>query len=190
MNSHQPLRVSRFAFRPRTRRRSRPRTGPADHLYFVSRVSTGFLTNISNLLKSGPDKYSSLNGVDLVNQKVSYAAIMGGVYPQSSVPAFNFAEFNYTNDPTATLEVVSNFPRPLVFDGFEIGVNILTGSTLVDPQTNPVALAYQLYVGAGNNRNSWDPSCVFTAVRGLAGVWKAQTGGSLTITAPKRMICG
>ena len=154
-----------------------------DHSVVI--VSTGFLTNISNLLKSGPDRYSSLNGVDLVNQKVSYAAIMGGVYPQSSVPAFNFAEFNYTNDPTATLEVVSNFPRPLVFDGFEIGVNILTGSTLVDPQTNPVALAYQLYVGAGNNRNSWDPSCVFTAVRGLAGVWKAQTGGSLTITDAK-----
>ena len=72
-----------------------------------------------------------------------------------------------------------------MFDGFEIGVNILTGSGLYDPQKNPVALAYQLYVGAGNNRNSWDPSAVFAAVRGLAGVWKAQTGGSLTITDAK-----
>ena len=154
-----------------------------DHSVVI--VSTGFLTNIGNLLKSGPDQYSSLTGVELVNQKVSYGAIMGGIYPQSSVPAYNFAEYNFTNDPTSTLEVVDNFPRPLVFDGFEIGVSILTGSGLYDPQKNPVALAYQLYVGAGNNRNSWDPSAVFAAVRGLAGVWKAQTGGSLTITDAK-----
>jgi hypothetical protein len=154
-----------------------------DHSVVI--VSIGFLTNISNLLKSGPDQYSSLTGVELVNQKVSYGAIMGGIYPQSSVPAFPFAEYNFTNDPTSTLEVVNNFPRPLLFNGFEIGVNILTGSGLYDPQTNPVALAYQLYVGAGNNRNTWDPSTVFAAVRGLAGVWKAQTGGSLTITDAK-----
>jgi len=151
-----------------------------DHSVVI--VSTGALTNIGRLLMSGPDQYSPLNGVDLVNQKVSYGAIMGGIYPQSSVPAFDFAEFNFTSDAPSTTEVINNFPRPLVFDGFEIGVNILTGSTLIDPQTNPIALAYQLYVGAGNNRNSWDPSCAFTAVRGLAGVWKAQTGGSLTIT--------
>jgi len=111
--------------------------------------------------------------------------VQRGLYPQSSVPAYNFAEYNFTNDPTSTLEVVNNSPRPLVFDGFEIGVNILTGSGLYDPQKNPVALAYQLYVGAGNNRNSWDASAVFAAVRGLAGVWKAQTGGSLTITDAK-----
>jgi hypothetical protein len=154
-----------------------------DHSVVI--VSVGFLTNIGNLLKSGPDQYSPLTGVELVNQKVSYGAIMGGIYPQSSVPAYNFAEYNFTNDAPSTLEVVNNFPRPLVFDGFEIGVNILTGSGLYDPQKNPVALAYQLYVGAGNNRNSWDPSAVFTAVRGLAGVWKAQTGGSLTITDAK-----
>lgn len=151
-----------------------------DHSVVI--VSIGFLTNISNLLRSGPDQYSSLTGVELVNQKVSYGAIMGGIYPQSSVPPYNFAEPNFSHDPTSTREVIDNFPRPLVFDGFEIGVNILTGSGLFDPQKNPVALAYQLYVGAGNNDSSWDPSAVFTAVRGLAGVWKARTGGSLAIT--------
>jgi hypothetical protein len=148
----------------------------------VVMVSIGATTNVSNLLKSGADRYSQLSGVDLVNQKVSYLSIMGGIYPNSTTPPFVFAEFNFTTDAAATLEVVTNFPRPIIFDGFEIGYYILTGSTLYDPQTNPVCLAYQLYVGPGKNRNTWDPSAVFAAVRGLAGVWKAQTDGSLTIT--------
>jgi inosine-uridine nucleoside N-ribohydrolase len=38
-----------------------------DHSVVI--VSIGFLTNISNLLRSGPDQYSSLTGVELVNQK-------------------------------------------------------------------------------------------------------------------------
>jgi hypothetical protein len=148
----------------------------------VVMVSVGATTNVSNLLKSSPDRSSPLAGVDLVNQKVSYLSVMGGVYPNSTTPPFNFAEFNFTTDATATLEVVTNFPRPIIFDGFEIGVYILTGHTLYDPQKNPVCMAYQLYVGPGKNRNTWDPSAVFAAVRGLAGVWKVQTGGSLTIT--------
>jgi len=49
----------------------------------------------------------------------------------------------------------------------------------------PVCLAYQLYAGPGKNRETWDPSAVFAAVRGLAGVWKVQTGGSITITDAK-----
>jgi hypothetical protein len=147
-----------------------------DHSVVI--VSIGFLTNLKNLLLTNTDQYSPLNGVDLVNRKVSYAAVMGGKYPSS----FTSPEFNFTNDAYATLVFNNTFPRPIMFTGFEIGVQILTGSGLYNPQKNPVALAYQLYVGAGNNRNSWDPSAVFCAVRGLAGVWKAATGGSVQIT--------
>jgi hypothetical protein len=154
-----------------------------DHTVVIA--SIGFLSNLKNLLNSGPDKYSSLSGVELVRRKVSYAAVMGGVYPASSTPQYNFAEWNFTNDPYATLEFINNFPRPIMFTGFEIGAQIFTGSGLSNPQKNPVCMAYQLYVGAGNNRNSWDPTCVFCAIRGLAGVWKPATNGSVQITDAK-----
>jgi len=154
-----------------------------DHTVVIA--SIGFLSNLKNLLNSGPDKYSSLSGVELVRRKVSYAAVMGGVYPASSTPPYNFAEYNFTNDPYATLEFINKFPRPIMFSGFEIGAQIFTGSGLSNPQKNPVCLAYQLYVGAGNNRNSWDPTGVFCAIRGLAGVWKATTNGSVQITDAK-----
>jgi hypothetical protein len=154
-----------------------------DHTVVIA--SIGFLSNLKNLLNSGADKYSSLSGVELVRRKVSYATVVGGVYPASSTPPYNFAEYNFTNDPYATLEFINTFPRPVMFTGFEIGAQILTGSGLFNPHKNPVCLAYQLYVGAGNNRNSWDPIGVFCAIRGLAGVWKATTNGSVRITDAK-----
>jgi hypothetical protein len=47
-----------------------------DHTVVIA--SIGFLSNLKNLLNSGPDKYSSLNGVELVRRKVGYATVMGG----------------------------------------------------------------------------------------------------------------
>ena len=49
----------------------------------VAISSIGLLTNLKGLLQSPPDKYSPLNGYDLVAQKVKLLAVMGGKYPNS-----------------------------------------------------------------------------------------------------------
>jgi hypothetical protein len=37
--------------------------------------------------------------------------------------------------------------------------------------TDPVRKAYEIYVGDGNNRNSWDPSTVFYSIYGNDGLF-------------------
>ena len=44
----------------------------------ISIVTTGYLTNIYELLKSGPDEYSNLSGTELVRQKVRAIHVTGG----------------------------------------------------------------------------------------------------------------
>ncbi len=58
----------------------------------VSICSLGFLPCLAQLLESGADEYSPLNGVDLVRQKVKCIYMMGGVFGESMEPDFNFAQ--------------------------------------------------------------------------------------------------
>ncbi|MBD3287475.1 nucleoside hydrolase, partial [candidate division KSB1 bacterium] len=44
-------------------------------------ITVGFMTNIADLLRSEADEYSSLNGIDLVRQKVIKWTCMGGGFP-------------------------------------------------------------------------------------------------------------
>ena len=58
----------------------------------VTIVTVGFLSNISELLNSGPDKFSKLSGVELVRKKVAQWVAMAGSFPQGR-------EFNILKDP-------------------------------------------------------------------------------------------
>ena len=71
-------------------------------------------------------------------------------------------------------QVARHWPTAVVYSGFEIGENILTGMALKDPQKNPVAKAYEVYRGttggggAIGDRKSWDQTAVLYAVLGTA----------------------
>ncbi|MFI5159283.1 MAG: nucleoside hydrolase, partial [Sphingobacteriales bacterium] len=47
----------------------------------VTIVTVGFLTNLSNLLDTKADRYSSLSGKELVKRKVKQLVCMGGKFP-------------------------------------------------------------------------------------------------------------
>ncbi len=51
----------------------------------VVMVSVGQVTNFRNLLKTGPDEYSNLNGSELVKQKVKAWVCMGGKIPKTGL---------------------------------------------------------------------------------------------------------
>jgi inosine-uridine nucleoside N-ribohydrolase len=141
-------------------------------------IAIGPLRNLRKLLQSGADGYSSLNGHDLVAQKVSQLSCMGGQYPSGN-------EFNFNQDGASSDYVVANWPSPIMFSGFEIGNVILTGSRLFTetPANNPVRKAYELYVGYGNSRSSWDPTAALYAVRGLSNYWYSVTVGYNDVAA-------
>jgi inosine-uridine nucleoside N-ribohydrolase len=144
----------------------------------VVMVSVGQLTNFRNLLKTGPDENSKLGGEELVKQKVRVWVCMGGRFPEGR-------EANLVNDGPAAAYGVAHWPTPIIFSGWEIGNEIMTGAGLKTlPAGTPVRRAYELYNGL-NNRQSWDQTAVLYAVRGLDGAladyWDVRSNGYLHV---------
>ena len=142
----------------------------------VTIITVGFLTNLADLLQSPPDKYSKLNGKEIVNKKVKQLVCMAGGFPAGS-------EFNVKMDAAASQYVSYYWPTPILFSGVEIGFTIKTGLPLVNNksiQNSPVKDVYRISIplslqdSAG--RMSWDQTAVLIAVKGYKPWWKIETG--------------
>lgn len=144
----------------------------------VTIVSIGFLNNMRDLLDSAPDNISELSGFELAKTKIARVVMMGGHYPDSAFHPAG-AEYNFVMDTESTYAVIKEWPTPIIFSGFELGVDIMTGATLQEqtPPDNPMRVAYKLYTG-GNDRNSWDLVTVHYAVRGSAGGYQLCAGSN------------
>jgi len=149
----------------------------------VTIVAVGPLRNLGNLLKSGPDAASPLDGTALVARKVKRLDIMGGSYPPSPIAE---GEFNFKQDPASTALVCSTWPTPILFNGD--GGATLSGRrvTYEMPEHNPLTLAYMLSasVGFAGDRLSWDPISVLVAVSG-ADPWYEVVSGGTNVTDAK-----
>lgn len=128
-------------------------------------VTVGFLSNLETLLKSGPDQISKLSGKELLAKKVKKWVAMAGGFPEGN-------EFNVNQHPKASEYVIKNWPTPILFSGFEIGVKIMTGNKVATKgsQNSPVHWAYKYCLSnyenrQSINRNSWDHTAVLCAVR-------------------------
>ena len=128
-------------------------------------VTVGFLSNLAELLESKPDQYSSLSGKELVARKVKKWVAMAGGFPEGN-------EFNINQHASASVYAITNWPTPILFSGFEIGVQIMTGNKVATQGTqgSPVQWAYSYCLSnyenrQSVNRNSWDHTAVLCAVR-------------------------
>ncbi|KAI1636613.1 inosine-uridine preferring nucleoside hydrolase-domain-containing protein [Biscogniauxia mediterranea] len=140
----------------------------------VTIASIGFLDNLSGLLSSPGDAYSTLSGSELVTAKVRELVVMGGSYPSGR--EFNF----FGHNATATAHVVNNWPTPMTFSGSELGNYVFSGAilSLEAPENDPVRGAYIWYNGYNKSRNSWDPLTMLYAIEGSGGVFRyANLGG-------------
>ncbi len=136
-------------------------------------VTVGYITNLSYLLESGPDQHSSLAGKQLIENKVQKLVCMGGRYPQHLDPG---VYGNFKPDPKAAVKVANHWPGAIVFSG--LGDDVLTGESLKDtPDTNPVKMAYKLYLGDKPARPSWDLFAVLYAARPNEPYWIMQKEG-------------
>lgn len=149
----------------------------------VAIASIGLLVNLARLLRSAPDRHSSLNGTDLVAAKVSRLVVMGGAYPgvQGSTSCeCNFcAVYNGGGDHSAAAAsaafVVAHWPHsvPVIYSGLEVGLRVQTGGVLsrCAPASSPCRLALTSFAGGpGKGRFSWDPITTLVAVRGVEAV--------------------
>lgn len=142
----------------------------------VTIITVGFFTNISNLLQSQPDEYSSLTGKELVNKKVKQLVSMAGRYPAGK-------EFNVDRDIQASKYVFENWQPPVLLSGFEIGEKIKCGLPLIHNdaiKNSPVKDVFRISIpmaaedSAG--RKSWDESAVLVAVLGFEQWYTVKHG--------------
>lgn len=142
----------------------------------VTIVTTGFLTNLYNLLQSQPDKYSKLDGKKLVKQKVKQLVCMAGGFP-------SFSEFNVKIDAAASKFVFNNWETPIIFSGFEIGWKIRTGLPLINNpsiQDSPVKDVFRISIPMNpqdsSGRMSWDETAVLVAIKGYEPWYRLEKG--------------
>jgi len=142
----------------------------------VTIVTVGFLTNLSNLLQSKADKYSSLDGRALVKQKVKQLVCMAGRFPTGK-------EYNVDQDAAASQYTFSNWPTHILFSGFEIGMKIKTGLPLIhnkairnSPVKNVFSICIPQAAGDSAGRMSWDETAVLAAVKGFQPYYHLEYG--------------
>lgn len=145
----------------------------------VTIVTVGFLTNMSNLIASKPDEFSSLTGKELVKKKVRLLVSMAGCFDDKMG---TFKEFNLMKDAAASKFAFDNWPTPVIFSGFEIGEKIHTGLPITksrisnSPVKDVFAHCIPLDKNDANGRMSWDETAVLVAVRGYKKYFGAVKG--------------
>ena len=152
----------------------------------VTMVGIGPISNFAALLKSKPDEFSPLGGESLVPLKVKELVLMAGFFKYDEFEKYsghlnpNMGEYNVCQDIGAAKYVAENWPGSIVFSGFEIGFEIITGGALsaVFGADNLVRMAYESY---GGRRFSWDQTAVLYAVRGAEPYWDLSEAGRVEV---------
>ncbi len=142
----------------------------------ITIVTIGFLTNLSNLLNSAADEYSSLDGKQLVKKKVKLLVCMAGKFPSGY-------EFNVMKDAAASQNVYKNWNTPVILSGFEIGAKILVGLPLIhnkaiknDPVKDVFSIAIPQAKEDSAGRKSWDETAVLIAIKGYSAFYTLHPG--------------
>jgi pyrimidine-specific ribonucleoside hydrolase len=127
-------------------------------------------------LTSPPDVYSALSGYELVSRKINKLVCMGGRFPSGK-------EFNLAQDVRSANKVLTEWPGPILFSGFEIGQKIKTGIPLIhnkeirkSPVKDVFALCIPMAEEDSAGRMSWDETAVFVAVKGWQNYYDLETG--------------
>ncbi len=148
-------------------------------------VTVGPLANIMNLIDSGPDEFSTLTGKELIREKVKEFVIMGGQFPSGE------KEWNFDGAmPGVTRYVIENIEVPILFSGYEVGVDVKSGeifNTL--PENHPLYKGFMHFSehspwlndqwqGKIYDNSTYDQTAVLYAVRGgLGEYWEEVEGG-------------
>lgn len=145
----------------------------------VTMIQVGFSTNLARLLESAPDRYSNLNGMDLVKRKVRLLTMMAGNFAETK------PEYNVMIDIPAATKLFATWPTDIYISGYEVGAAILYPAASIEndfPQGNPVAEAYRLYAKMPYDRPSWDLTTVLYDLRSDRGYFDVSPPGDVLVS--------
>lgn len=142
----------------------------------VAIAQVGFSSNLAKLLGSSPDAASPLGGRDLVAKKARVLSLMFGAF--QPIKGKTHREYNVIKDIPAAKKLVAEWPGPVVFSGYEIGIAIPypADSILRDYRYvphHPLVDSYVVYSPPPHCRPTWDLTSVLYAVwpdRGYFGL--------------------
>ena len=119
----------------------------------------GFPQIIHQLMISGPDEISPLNGMELVRQKVGKIWLMAGKWDEPDGKEYNLSR--YPAACRAANYIFSNSPVPVTCLGWEVGNTVITGGNQPDGDMLKAGFAAH---GSLDGRMSWDPMLVLMAI--------------------------
>lgn len=149
-------------------------------------VQVGFSTNLARLLTTPGDQFSPLGGLELVQKKVRLLSAMAGSFAPTK--GRQTPEFNVLKDVASAQRLVSTWPTPVVFSGFEVGSAVTYPAESIERDFayvahHPLAEAYTLYNPPPHNRPSWDLTSVLYAVRPADGYFELSEPGQVQVAA-------
>lgn len=148
----------------------------------VTIISIGFLTNLAQLLESGPDEFSPLNGKELIKAKVTLLSVMAGCFSEKP-----HAEYNVIMDLKAAQQVFMQWPVPTVISPFELGNTIRYPGANIESgfewaSKHPLVEAYKAYSpNETRDRSTWDLTSVLYAMEPAGGYFNKSPQGSVYI---------
>lgn len=143
-------------------------------------VQVGYFSNFGALLDSS-------DGRELVKQKVRFLSVMAGAFAADQQKS-HFLEFNVVRNIAAAREVAADWPTPIVWSGFEIGVAVPYPAVSIERDFNyvphhPAAEAYCLYNPPPHERPCWDLTATLYAVLPDRGYFDLSPPGRVTVEA-------
>lgn len=151
----------------------------------VTLVQVGFFSNFARLLDSQPDEHSTLTGRELIAKKVKLFSMMAGAF--QTVNWFTqHLEYNVVKDIPAAQKIVAQWPSPMVWSGFEIGVAAAYPHQSIEQDFeyvphHPLKEAYILYTPPPHDRPTWDPTALLYAVYPNRGYFDLSPAGSIQV---------
>ena len=146
----------------------------------VSIAQIGFSTNLARLVATPA-------GQALAARKVKALYLMAGNF-QKAQP-----EYNVFTDGPAFAELMKNWPTPVIFSGFEVGLVITYPMESIDRDftwavNHPVVEAYKVYTGKREDHPNWDSTAVLDAIRPDRGYFGLSEPGNVSLDAKKATV--
>ena len=147
-------------------------------------VQVGFSTNLAQLLDTRADEHSDLEGVELISRKVKHISIMAGTF--TPINNETHLEYNIVQDIRSAQKLAEEWPTPVYWSGFEIGLAIRYPAISIEQDfryvdRHPIPESYQAYVPTPHERPTWDLTSVLWAVRQSRGYFGVSEAGSVTV---------
>ncbi len=151
----------------------------------VVMVQVGFSTNLARLLDSEPDDVSPLAGRALAAKKVARLVVMAGDFGGGG------PEYNVREDRDAAAQMAADWPTPIDWSGFEIGVALPYPAASIEQDyryaaAHPLPESYQLYQPTPHARPTWDLTAALDAVRPGRGYFRFSPLGRVTVASDGR----